>query len=58
MSGKSDFKKIRSKYLIQLIYETQARGNTKYRIEDILTDFGDDIITLLEKNEVQFHCAN
>lgn len=45
----SAFEEIREKYLLQLIHETQATGNTKYRIEDILTDFGDEILIQLEK---------
>lgn len=49
MGTKSDFEKIRSECLLELIHETQAKGNTKYRIEDILTDFGNDILTLIEK---------
>lgn len=34
---------------MKMIHETQAKGNTKYRIEDILTDFANDILTLIEK---------
>ena len=45
----SDFEKIMKRYRNQLIHETQAKGNTKYRIEDILTDFGDEILEQLEK---------
>ena len=45
----SDFGKIRQKYLLQLVHETQAKGNTKYRLEDILTDFGDEILTTIEE---------
>lgn len=49
MDAESDFRKVRSEYLLELIHETQAKGNTKYRVEDILTDFGNDIVTLVEK---------
>lgn len=38
------FEEIKKKYLLKLIHETRAKGNTKYRIDDILTDFGDEIL--------------
>lgn len=43
------FAKIKEKYLLRFIHETQARGNTKYRIDDILTEFGDEILAQLER---------
>ena len=43
------FEEIKKKYLLKLIHETRAKGNTKYRIDDILTDFGDEILMQMEK---------
>lgn len=43
------FEEIKKRYLLKLIHETQAKGNTKYHIDDILTDFGDEILMQMEK---------
>lgn len=44
----NDFQGLVKRYTLKAIAATSAKGNSKYILEDLFTDFGDEILTKVD----------